>query len=63
MMATANDFPMHCTSIIDNRDPILYERMKPFLDKGDSIVFVGVMHMPGILRMVLNDGYETRMIC
>lgn len=63
MTATINGFPMNCVSIIENRDPVLYKRMKPFLDKGNSIIFVGVMHIPGIQEMLLNDGYNVKMLC
>ena len=53
---------MHCPSVIDKRDPILYERMKAFLEKGDSIILVGVMHIPGIQKLLLDDGYKVEKI-
>lgn len=62
LISILNSFPMHCPSIIDNRDPVLYEQMKTFLEKGNSIILIGVMHMPGIQRMLLNDGYKVEKI-
>lgn len=51
---------------IKTLDGIPIERMKAFLDKGDAIVFMGVMHIPGIQRQLLDDGYKvetTEMVC
>ena len=62
LMSILNSFPMHCPSIIDNRDPVLYEQMKTFLEKGNSIILIGVMHIPGIQRMLLDDGYKVEKI-
>ncbi len=62
LISTVNSFPMHCPSVIDKRDPILYERMKAFLEKGGSIILVGVMHIPGIQKLLLDDGYKVEKI-
>lgn len=59
LMSAAREFPTRCESIIDKRDPILYERMKVFLEKGNVIVFVGITHIQGIKKMLLEDGYKV----
>jgi len=57
LMSAAREFPTFCESIINKRDPILHERMKPSLEKGDTIAFVGITHIQGIKKRLLEDGY------
>ncbi len=59
LLSGANYFPTYCESIIDKRDPVLYERMKPFLEKGDTVAVVGITHINGIRKMMLKDGYTV----
>lgn len=58
LMAYAADFPTFCESIIDRQEHILYERMKPFIEKGNTIAFVGITHIQGIKKRLLKDGYS-----
>ncbi len=62
IMSLAEMFPTRCESIIDKRDPILFERMTPFLEKGNAFIMVGVTHIPGIMKMLLQDGYDASQI-
>jgi uncharacterized protein YbaP (TraB family) len=57
LMSAAREFPTRCEAIIEKRDPILYKRMKPFFEKGNTIAIVGITHIQGIKRMFLDDGY------
>ena len=59
LLSGANDFPTYCDSIIDKRDPVLYKRMKPFLEKGNTLALVGVTHINGIREMLVKDGYTV----
>jgi hypothetical protein len=59
LMATARAFPTFCESIIERRDPILYARMRPFLEQGDAVACVGVVHCPEILRLLRAEGYRV----
>ena len=59
LLSGADDFPTYCESIIGKRDPILYERMKPFLEKGNAFAVVGVTHIKGIREMLRKDGYSV----
>lgn len=59
LMSAATEFPTRCESIIDRRDPILYERMKVFLEKGNAMAFVGITHIQGIKKMLVEDGYKV----
>ena len=52
-------FPSRDSSIIDRRDTILYERMTAYLEKGNTVAFVGAPHIPGIRDMLHADGFQT----
>jgi uncharacterized protein YbaP (TraB family) len=54
-----SEYPTVCEAIIDNRDPILYERMRKFLEEGQTLAFVGTAHCPGILTRLRADGYTV----
>ncbi|HKZ58154.1 MAG TPA: TraB/GumN family protein [Thermodesulfovibrionales bacterium] len=60
LLSSAAEFPTVCESIIDKRDPILYERMKPFLEKGNTVAVVGITHIQGIRKRLLEDGYAVQ---
>ncbi len=51
--------PTRCESIIKNRDPILFQRMEPFLKAGNCAAFVGVGHIYGIRKLLLKQGYTV----
>jgi uncharacterized protein YbaP (TraB family) len=51
-------FPTRHPQVIDRRDDILYERMQPYLEDGNSVVCVGVPHVIGINRMLASAGYQ-----
>jgi hypothetical protein len=53
------EYPTRCESIIDRRDPILFERMKPYMERGDAIAFVGTTHIAGIRKMLEENGYRV----
>jgi len=59
IMSGTSEFPTRCPSIIENRDPIFYERMKPYLEKAETVAFVGTAHIPGLEKMFLGDGYKV----
>ena len=61
LLSSATEFPTVCESIIDKRDPILYERMKPFLEKGNTVAVVGITHIQGIKELLIKDGYSVQM--
>jgi hypothetical protein len=54
-----SEFPTRCTSIIDHRDPVFFERMKPYVDAGEAAVFVGTTHIRGIKKMLEEDGFKV----
>ncbi|MCG6537527.1 MAG: TraB/GumN family protein, partial [Syntrophales bacterium LBB04] len=60
MLSYALRFPTRCESIIDDRDPVLFERMKPFVEEGGTLAFVGTTHVAGILMRFQAEGYAVR---
>jgi len=47
------------SSVIDRRDTILYERMVAYLEKGNTLAFVGAPHIQSIRDMLHADGFRT----
>lgn len=59
LMGRVSGFPTVCDAIISKRDPVLWERMKGFLERGPAIAFVGASHCPGIKEMLGEAGYRV----
>jgi len=57
MIKNTADFPTRCPSIIEARDPVLFERMMPFVEKGRAGIFIGTTHIMGITTMLEKRGY------
>ena len=55
----ARVFPTFCESIVDRRDPILAARMVPYLDAGAAVAFVGVIHCPGVIARLRDEGFTV----
>jgi uncharacterized protein YbaP (TraB family) len=53
------EFPTRCESIIAKRDPIFFKKMKVFFERGKTVAFVGVGHIPGIRKLFLDEGYRV----
>jgi hypothetical protein len=59
LAATARVFPSFCESVLDRRDPVIYERMRPHLERGNAIAFVGILHCPRLIELLRADSYEV----
>jgi uncharacterized protein YbaP (TraB family) len=59
IMSGTSEFPTRCPSIIENRDPRFYERMKPYLEKAETVAFIGTAHILGLKKLFLRDGYQV----
>ena len=53
-------FPSRHHSVIDHRDKIFYERMREYLEQGDAVAFVGAPHLPGVTKLLGEDGYQIK---
>lgn len=56
-----SEFPTRCESIVDKRDPILFSRMLPFLERGDSLIVVGTTHVLGIMERLKKAGFSINL--
>ena len=61
-MSGTSDFPSRCAPVIAERDRVFYRRMKPFIEKGESAVFLGAPHLHGVNQMLEADGYRVEQI-
>ena len=59
-MSGTSDFPSRCPAVIDDRDRVFYRRMQPFIEKGESAVFLGAPHLHGVKQMLEADGYRVK---
>jgi len=57
-LSLTGEFPTRCESVIQRRDPIFFNGMKPFFEAGRALTFVGVGHIPGIQKRFLDEGYQ-----
>ena len=53
-------FPTRCASVLDKRDPILFKRILPLLNKGKSFILIGIPHVRTLKPLLIQEGYEVR---
>jgi uncharacterized protein YbaP (TraB family) len=51
-------FPTRCESILAKRDPIFFQGIKNHIKKGPTTAFIGSAHIPGVLKLFLDEGYQ-----
>lgn len=59
LMDMARAFPTFCEPVIEARDPVLLERMVPFLERGNAVAFVGITHCGGLAALLRARGYAV----
>ena len=59
-VSLTGEFPTRCESSSQKRDPIFFKVMKPFFNEGKATAFVGVGHIPGIIQIFQDEGYNVR---
>lgn len=59
LTAIAQAFPTFCPPVIEERDPILLERMLPHLECGNATACVGILHCPGLIALLRERGYAV----
>ncbi len=58
-LSITEEFPTRCESIIGKRDPLFFKGMRDSFEKKQTTAFVGVGHIPGILKLFLNEEYRV----
>lgn len=59
MMGTSAEFPTRTGTIISVRDQRFRERMRPYIERGGTAVFVGSAHMINLRQMLAEDGFTV----
>ncbi|MCQ2444572.1 MAG: TraB/GumN family protein, partial [Mailhella sp.] len=59
MMGTSAEFPTRTGRIISVRDQRFRERMRPYVERGGTAVFVGAAHMINLRTMLAEDGFTV----
>lgn len=58
LLRSTTSFPTRCPSIIEKRDPLLFERLLPFFEEGDAAAFIGITHIEGVSKRLKGEGYS-----
>lgn len=56
LLAMAQAFPTYCEPVIEERDPVLLERIMPYIERGNAIAFVGITHCRGLTALLRARG-------
>lgn len=62
LLVGTKDFPTRCPSIVENRDPIMFSRLRHIFAEGQGVAFLGTVHLPGINKKLQQEGYELKQI-
>lgn len=62
LMGTSAEFPTRTERIIGQRDERFRQRMRPFIEAGRCVVFVGTAHMLNLRGMLAEDGFTVRQV-
>jgi uncharacterized protein YbaP (TraB family) len=60
MMGTSIEFPSRTERVIDRRDAVFFQRMRPLIEAGGCAVFVGAAHLLNLRRMLAEAGFGLR---
>ena len=60
LYGTTVEFPTRTDSVIKRRDELFLESMKPFIERGSTVVFVGSAHMINLRGMLADAGFRVR---
>ncbi len=58
MMGTSAEFPSRTEMVINQRDQVFLNRMLPFIQEGNCVVFVGSAHMLNLEWMIADAGFK-----
>lgn len=59
LTALAQVFPTFCRPVVEERDPVLLERMLPHLERGNAAACVGILHCRGLIALLRARGYAV----
>jgi uncharacterized protein YbaP (TraB family) len=53
------EFPTRCDSILEKRNPIFFRKIKTAFEEARAAAFMGVIHIPGVRTLFIDEGYEV----
>lgn len=53
-------FPTRHDPVIGRRDRLFFERAAHDLEEGGAVLFVGAPHIPGLVKLLTEDGYRVQ---
>jgi uncharacterized protein YbaP (TraB family) len=59
LLSLSIGFPSRTPTVIERRDEILFQRMLPYVERGNAAAFVGSPHVRGIRPMLVREGYTV----
>lgn len=59
LMSITTGFPSRRWDVIEQRDRILFERMRPYIGKGRVFAGVGAPHLPGMCMLFAENGFRV----
>jgi uncharacterized protein YbaP (TraB family) len=59
MLGTSTEFPTRTERVISARDQIFLEAMRPHIEQGRTVVFVGTAHMFNLESLLREDGFAV----
>jgi hypothetical protein len=62
MVSSTTRFPTRCPSIVADRDPVLFARMLPFIEKERTIALFGTIHIPGVKQRLIEAGWQVTQV-
>lgn len=62
LLANTKDFPTRCPAIVEDRDPVMFNRLRSIFGEGEGVAFLGTVHIPGISKRWQQEGYEIKQI-
>jgi len=62
MVALTARFATRGPVVVGARDRILFERMKPVIEREAALAFVGFPHVPGVSQLLREDGYTVTQV-
>ncbi len=62
MMTLTARFVTRGPVVVGARDQILFDRMKPIIERDDAVAFIGFPHIPGVTKLLRDDGYNVAQV-
>jgi hypothetical protein len=62
MMAFTSRFVTRGPVVVGARDQILFDRMKPILERVNAVAFIGFPHIPGVTHLMRDAGYAVTQV-